>query len=319
VTDKQEHLRLLLEEAYNELVHAVNTVPARSFEKKISGTWSIKDILGHLVSWGDEYRSEIDFFRENPMAVYSYVINKNYQYYEWNQTQADEKDGWPWRRIRADLDRDRDEMRALIDQGIDLDACGLVPWKLESMIPRPAALTRENSCTVEEILTLHARHIKHHAKIIEKNRKSPEEDLFDAVKHNSVPQVEKLLANFPDLIQARDEAGATAFHYAAVLHHQTMVRVLIRAGADLNAQDGRHNATPGDWSIEYLRKEGALLATEIDDAVHAVQEKDIPWATRLISRYPALRRASDRQGKPLSAYAEASDDPALIALFRKTD
>ncbi len=321
MTEKQAHLRLLLVEAYIELVHAVDAVPTGDFDKKISGTWSTKDILGHIVSWGDEYRSEIAFFRENPMPDYGYVINKDYQYYEWNQAQADEKATWPWRRIRADLDRDRDEMTALVEQATDadLDICGIVPWKLDSVRPRPTALSRENSCTVQEMLTLLARHIKHHGDIIAKNRRGPEDDLFDAVKHNSVPQVEKLLADYPGLIQARDEAGATALHYAAHMHHRVMIRILIQAGADLNARDDRRNAAPVDWAIGYLRKDGALLAAEIDDAVYALQEKDIPWATRLITRWPALKRACDRQGKPLSAYAEAADEPALISLFRETN
>lgn len=318
MTEKQDSLKLLLEGAYNELIHVVNAVPAGSLEVKITHEWSVKDILGHIVSWGDEYRREIGIFRENPMAYYGYIINKEYQYYEWNQAQAAEKAKCTWRQIRMDLDRDRNEMMTLVGQTSDqeFDIFGVVPWKLQSVKPRPAALTRENSCTIQEMLAIHARHIKHHAEIIARSRKDPGEDLFDAVKHNRVSETETLLNNYPTLIHARDEAGATPLHYATLLHHQTMIRVLIQAGANLNTRDHRHGATPLDWAIKDLRKEGALLATEVEDAVQAIQEKNILWARQLITRWPALKEASDIQGRPLAAHAEASEDNTLISLFR---
>ena len=266
MTEKQENLWLLLEGAYEELVHAVDVVPPGSLQEKTYGEWSIKDILGHVVSWGDEYRREIRAIREDPAPNYGYVIAREYLHYEWNKAAMEEKNDWPWRRIRADLDRDRAEMIAVIERAADrdFDACGTVPWKLESATARPRTLTRDNSCTVEELLTIHARHLKHHAEIIVKSRKGPKELFFEAVKRNQVIPIKKMLENDGDLVHARDDAGATALHHAVRSYHLEMTRILLEAGADLNARDGRTGATPADWAIEYLRKQGARLAREME-------------------------------------------------------
>ena len=49
--------------------------------------WTVKDIIAHLVSWGDELRSEIREILIDPRPGYSYVISSDRDYDAWNQGQ----------------------------------------------------------------------------------------------------------------------------------------------------------------------------------------------------------------------------------------
>src|SRR5205814_6193433 len=108
----------------------------------------------------------------------------------------------------------------------------------------------------------------------------------------------------PELVRARDETGATALHYAAFGGHRDAVRILVEAGADINAVDGQFTATPAGWAIEYLREMGGFLGIELADFGHAIETDDVEWAARFLKRFPALRRATDTKGRAFKALAE---------------
>lgn len=91
--------------------------------------------------------------------------------------------------------------------------------------------------------------------------------------------------------------------------------LLCASGAELNARDGRFDATPSGWAIHYLRELGGLLAIEIDDVLHAIHTRDVRWVRRLITRHPSLTGATDARGKPLAAHARESGDPEIAHLF----
>lgn len=138
---------------------------------------------------------------------------------------------------------------------------------------------------------------------------------FAAVERGDLETVRALVARDAALVSARDETGATALHYAAFNGHRAIVELLHSAGADLNARDGTHGATPAGWAIHYLRERGALLAIEIDDALFAIRRGDVELATRLVVRHPALATAVDHAGTPLAVHAAAAEDPAIERLF----
>ena len=138
---------------------------------------------------------------------------------------------------------------------------------------------------------------------------------FQAVESGDVERVRMLLAARPELARARDAEGATALHHAAFHGHRPLVTLLRDGGADLNARDGRFDATPSGWAIHYLRELGGLLAIEIEDVLYAIQTRDAKWARRLLARHPALVDATDAHGKPLAAQARESGDPAIASLF----
>ena len=138
---------------------------------------------------------------------------------------------------------------------------------------------------------------------------------IDAVTRGDVPSVAGMLLADPALASRTDERGATPLHHAAFAHQDAIVDVLVAAGADLNARDALHGATPGGWALHSLRERGALLAVEIDDVLFALERGDVSWARRLITRHPALTAARDAEGRPLAAHPQVLATPELAALF----
>ena len=140
-------------------------------------------------------------------------------------------------------------------------------------------------------------------------------EFFDSVLAGDLDGVRDLLEKDPSLLQTRDAEGATGLHRAALAGNREMALLLIDAGADVNAPDGRFGATPAGWAIEHLRGRGGLLAIEIEDAKFAIERRDAVWLGRLIERFPALKTARDENGAPLSALAQQTGDASLSALF----
>ena len=138
---------------------------------------------------------------------------------------------------------------------------------------------------------------------------------FAAVERGDLDAVRALVVADATLVSARDETGATALHYAAFNGHRAIVELLHSAGADLNAHDRTHGATPAGWAIHYMRERGALLAIEIDDALFAIRRGDVELLTRLATRHPALLTAVDSSGTPLATHAAAAPDPAIRGVF----
>jgi ankyrin repeat protein len=141
------------------------------------------------------------------------------------------------------------------------------------------------------------------------------EKLIEAVNRGDVESVGTLLHSNAELINKRDERGATALHHAALGGHRAVVQLLVEHGAEINATDGQFGATPTGWAIEYLRELGGLLAIELDDFAHAIRRGDVEWVTRFLERFPALREASDTQGKPFKVLAHQSGSPEIACLF----
>ena len=143
----------------------------------------------------------------------------------------------------------------------------------------------------------------------------PSPEFFDAVASGDVERVRHQLAMDPTLVRAHDADGATALHHAAFLGHREIVTLLHDHSADINARDHRHDATPSGWAIHHLRELGGLLAIEIEDALFAIRGGDAVWARRLITRHPALVKATDVHGKALADHARESGIPAIAELF----
>ena len=141
-------------------------------------------------------------------------------------------------------------------------------------------------------------------------------DLIDAVKQGDLERVTAILDQAGDLIHLRDSSGATPLHYAAFHGQQQVAELLIDRGADINSTDNQFGATPAGWAIEYLRERGGFLGIELADFAYAIQQGDVRWVARFLTRFPALRQASDMDGKPFRQLAEESNYPEIIALLR---
>lgn len=141
------------------------------------------------------------------------------------------------------------------------------------------------------------------------------ESLIEAAKQGDVEAVRHILPGHADLINQRDQTGATALHYAAFAGHRAVVQELVRRGAEINARDSKFDATPAGWAIEYLREMGGFLAIELEDFAHAIRRGEVEWVTRFLRRFPALRDAKDSQGKPFKLLARESGNQEIAKLF----
>jgi Ankyrin repeats (3 copies) len=141
------------------------------------------------------------------------------------------------------------------------------------------------------------------------------EKLIEATKRDAVEDVEAILHSHPELINNRDEVGATALHHAAFAGHRRVAQLLVQHGAEINAPDHEFGATPAGWAIEYLREMGGFLGIELSDLAHAIRRGDVEWTTRFLKRFPALRRGSDTKGNSFKLLAEHSKNPEIMRLF----
>lgn len=139
--------------------------------------------------------------------------------------------------------------------------------------------------------------------------------LIEAAGQGNLADVKTVLRTHPQLINQLDQSGATALHYAAFGGHRSVVQELVKRGAEINARDNKFGATPAGWAIEYLREMGGFLAIELDDLAHAIRRGDVEWVTRFLRRLPALRGASDPQGKPFKLLARECGNQEIANLF----
>jgi ankyrin repeat protein len=148
-----------------------------------------------------------------------------------------------------------------------------------------------------------------------KSAMSEFERLIEAAKGGDLADVRAILHRHAELINQRDQLGATALHHAAFGGHRSVVEELVRLGAEINVTDSQFGATPAGWAIEYLREMGGFLAIELDDLAHAIQRGDVEWVRRFLRRFPALRGANDTQGKPFKLLAQQSGNQEITNLF----
>jgi hypothetical protein len=143
------------------------------------------------------------------------------------------------------------------------------------------------------------------------------EQLVEAAKRGALDEVALILRSHPQLVNVKDDEGATPLHYAALGGHRAVVEFLVQHGADINATDAQFGATPAGWAIEYLREMGGFLGIELGDFAFAIERGDAEWVQRFLKRFPALRNASDTQGRPFSQLAERSGNAEIVRFFRQ--
>ena len=141
------------------------------------------------------------------------------------------------------------------------------------------------------------------------------ENLIEAAKLGALDDVRAIIQAHPEIINKRDELGATALHHATFGGYRDVAQDLVKQGADINAPDDQFGATPAGWAIEYLRELGGFLAIELDDTAFAIRRGDVVWATRFLNRFPGLREASDRHGNSFRLLADQSGNRELVSLF----
>jgi len=175
-----EHQRSLinsLERARDSLLASIEGLD-ESFDASgapVFGDWTLRDVMAHLVSWGDELRSEIRAILIDPTPHYSYVISRDRDYDEWNQSQVAVRKSSSMREILDELERDYQETLDLIKRLApdDLRRHGVVPWRIEQL-PPPTEVTPENSTRVADLVKIHIQHIEEHSEEIKHWRRRGE-------------------------------------------------------------------------------------------------------------------------------------------------
>jgi ankyrin repeat protein len=141
--------------------------------------------------------------------------------------------------------------------------------------------------------------------------------LIEAMEHDNLEAVRRVLDGNPNVVNERDTSGATALHYAAFNGNRRMARLLVERGADINDRDIEFGATPAGWAIEYLRELGGHLAIELEDLAYAIQTHDNKWVKRFLARFPTMRKGIYKDGITFRQLAAESADPEIAELFER--
>jgi uncharacterized damage-inducible protein DinB len=141
--------------------------------RAVVGDWTVKDMLGHIVSWDDEFRREIQLILQGKHPGYELTISGADDFSAWNQHWIDQKRDWSWQRMLADVERDFEQAAQLILALTPQDyrQRGVTPWK-GAALTRPAVPARQDTDSVDTLVTFHWRHINQHARMIERWRKN---------------------------------------------------------------------------------------------------------------------------------------------------
>lgn len=141
-------------------------------QEAVMDDWTIKDILGHIVSWNEEFRANIAMILRGEHPGYDHEINQEDNFREWNRQWIREKRSISLDQVLADVERDYQEAVELIERltAEEYRKRGVTPWKAAAA-KRPGELTKEDTDTVEALVTYHWRHMNEHIRAIEAWRK----------------------------------------------------------------------------------------------------------------------------------------------------
>jgi hypothetical protein len=90
-------------------------------------------------------------------------------------------------------------------------------------------------------------------------------DVIDAAKRGDIHAVHRLITDSPEVVDARDDSGYTALHWAGIRGHWRIFLELVAAGAPVNAVGG-DGGTPLHWTCHHDRADmvEVLLAAGAD-------------------------------------------------------
>ena len=174
LTPRQTAFLERLNESHLRLLNAIDRLDEETISShRVIDEWTVKDILGHIVSWNREFRREIEIILQGRHPGVEYQIVEDDEYQDWNQQQAARKKKWTWEQILADLELDHQEAQELVErlQPSEFSQRGVTAWS-EAAVVKPETITRQDTESVETLVTFHWRHANQHVNEILKWRKN---------------------------------------------------------------------------------------------------------------------------------------------------
>jgi ankyrin repeat protein len=196
-----------------------------------------------------------------------------------------------------------DIVRYLLEQGADASSYRTYPFQ-DSLLT--IAQDREYGEIVELLLELAARRFPVDPRLA---------DFLDAVQKADLEQVRRLLAESPNLARSSDDTGDTALHRAATIGHFDLLKLLLDAGAPVDAvrADG---SRPIHCALSSGRKPvlnagavaGILLARgAVYDIYLAAVFGDMAYVREALAHDRSLANFEGSPSRPLSAAARRND------------
>jgi hypothetical protein len=175
-TKRQKEFLRRLTESKERLLSVIEGLDEATIcHEPVVGAWTIKDVLVHNVSWNEEFRANIAMILGGKHLGFDHTISEEDDFREWNQQWINLKSDATLGEVMADVLRDYQEVAELIERlrPDDYRMRGVTPWKA-SAVEKPKELTKEDTDTVETLVTYHWRHANEHIGEIEKWRKKRE-------------------------------------------------------------------------------------------------------------------------------------------------
>ena len=162
--DKREELIQKLRQVRSLLLSTTLGLKDKELTQElITDKWALKDILGHVASWEEEFISVIQKFLKEDTPCYGYLIKEENNWSEWNLTEWDRTKNLSFRQTEEQFLKVHEEFIDVIQdlKEEDLNLKKLGSWGSES--------------SVEEIILSQIDHELHHCgQIVEwRQKKNP--------------------------------------------------------------------------------------------------------------------------------------------------
>ena len=178
ISPRQELYLGRLSEAKERLKAVIHGLaPNVLCEEEVLAGWTVKDLLGHIVSWNEEFRANIEDILAGRHPGYDHQISGEANFSASNQVWVEGKRSLPLQKILDDLERDYDEAARLIKslKPQQMRLRGVTPWKTATL-SKPTEPGKQDTDSVATLITFHWRHMNEHCQQIEQWRKGWEAD-----------------------------------------------------------------------------------------------------------------------------------------------
>ena len=139
------------------------------------------------------------------------------------------------------------------------------------------------------------------------------EEIHDAAREGNTDKVKSLLAANPELVNATDPGGITPIHYAALRGHTEIVKILIKAGAQVDIPEQR-GLTPIIGAIYFGHKEIAeLLIAGGADINRKLPDGRVPLFFAIMRGHKELTELLIAKGASLKATDKMGNSPLILA------